>query len=64
MVILIGLAVVGFAIVMMTFASASGRSISMPEVTCLEFTSWEEADSVFQTLETIISRKTRSRYER
>ncbi len=50
-VVLIGLALVGFAIVMITVASASGRSLSMPEVTCLEFTSWEEADSVFQTLE-------------
>lgn len=50
--VLTGFAVVGFAVVMITVGSASGYSLSMPEVSCVEFNSWEEAHSVFQTLET------------
>ena len=51
--VLIGFAVVGLAIAMIVAFPVTGddeRSVSMPEITCLEFNSWGEADSIFQTL--------------
>ena len=55
--VLTGFAVVGFGIVILTVASASGRSLSMPHVTCLEFNSWEEANSFFETLQPLSREK-------
>ena len=51
--ILTGFGVIGSAIAIISVfpvASASERHEAMPEVTCLEFNSWEESDSLFQTL--------------
>ena len=50
---LIGFVMIGAAIVTISefpVASGSERTETMPEVTCLEFNSWEQADSLFQTL--------------
>ena len=58
--VLIGLGVVGAAITMITLfpvAGADEHSVSMPEVTCLEFDSWEEADSLLQTLKPLSREK-------
>ncbi len=58
--ILIGfVAVVAPIAMIMVFpvAGAGERSVSMPDVTCLDFNSWEEADSFFQTLKPLSREK-------
>ncbi len=58
--ILIGFVVVVSAIAMITVFPVAGsgeRSVSMPDVTCLKFNSWEEADSHFQTLKPLSREK-------
>ncbi len=57
---LIGLVMIGAAIVTISeFPVASGSELTetMPEVTCLEFNSWEQADSLFQTLKPVSQEK-------
>ena len=53
MAVLIGFMAIGVAVAIVTVfpvVGADEHSVSMPEVTCLDFDSWEEADRHFQTL--------------